>query len=979
MALAAEKESACPAHKDPMPVKVKSEPTGDADDQLRNLLERPASGAAKTPIAAAKPSLQVAQPSSAATRLPGGQRTISSYFGSAKILNKDVVPKLQQDEEEECKTPAIDLESIRGIFGWTTLEGVHIPFILRQRDKFTAVRIIEKSLLKKYLQALPTDVYSCTYIKSYFITDNEAKLLNEINMKHCDRQFGHELFTTKDLVVQLNDVEQLYEFLATCYYKLTRPSQGHKKETRCGIIKVEGSAIPYIRRNGTKYVPLSLFDQESMKPLEMKTEKLEPWEVSYMKFCCKVASIGNEFLKQDSCPVVSVDDVQQTVSPSSHFEDWWPSSYIDSSSSNHHTSSSGAFLNCWSASDAQNVQVSKDKNGFKSPYHLSQAMSPSTYFDKGIAPTLHNLYACANSERELVAPLLPMVSAPCMLASKSPADGKSLGNGRLDDELAGGASQILPNARLSYPIDTSFQLSPSGITSPNPQAFIYNHGQWWGSMASRSLDGRYCPPGIAHCQSLAAHCPQGPTQCSPSATQMPRNSLVYPASVLTSNSSASQHLSRYAQNANQSNKDPKTSHSSGPQRDSVPQRSSMALRTPERRHLSNTRISEQSSQEGSPRSKPNQPAAPPLLRINFADNINRGCQTVRSSDSRSSPRNDEQFRVVLPKALPPPLVNDNNNLPRISNVMSLTSMKAHSSGSLSGGTPVMMSPHSGTRQNNGSLRSMGGQNGSFLAKHLLNSNGSNERHHIHHLENYVVAPGNVQSLAGKMSSPKPGNQVPTSVTGDHAHRQPPLLMDGITRTLPAILPPPAHLSGLVSPLLRMPNGQALFNSKLQELLNHSEAVLRKTPSSHSNAVHSHSSTLPRRQTLPRYKIQSVLLSGTKFRAINSVEYEYHSGLMVPIVELSAKIKPRTSSQTFRHILADVFGLRLFECNRIQEELLKDQLESFSGNCRNTLICIEDLMKYLPQLSYTVARLRTQEEKDNQPVAKRARVETVVSS
>ena len=51
-------------------------------------------------------------------------------------------------------------------------------------------------LLRKYLSRLPegnTDyIYSC----GDFRTSAEAKLLTEINSKHCEKQFGREPFTT---------------------------------------------------------------------------------------------------------------------------------------------------------------------------------------------------------------------------------------------------------------------------------------------------------------------------------------------------------------------------------------------------------------------------------------------------------------------------------------------------------------------------------------------------------------------------------------------------------------------------------------------------------------------------------------------------------------------------------------------------------------------------------------------------------------
>lgn len=47
------------------------------------------------------------------------------------------------------------------------------------------------------------------------MTENEAKLLNEINAFHCDYHYGYESFTGKDVVVSLSDVSTLSKFLET--------------------------------------------------------------------------------------------------------------------------------------------------------------------------------------------------------------------------------------------------------------------------------------------------------------------------------------------------------------------------------------------------------------------------------------------------------------------------------------------------------------------------------------------------------------------------------------------------------------------------------------------------------------------------------------------------------------------------------------------------------------------------------------------
>lgn len=146
---------------------------------------------------------------------------------------------------DEKKAPS-DEESQLGHFGWHTCnKTANIPYIVRGGEKYCAVRIVETKLLNKYLNYLHQDIYNCTCVRSYYITEAESRLLNEINQKHCDNQFGRELFTHKDLVVRLSDVNKFYTFLDVCYRKLMMGNSGAHSE-KCGFIRInKESVVPY--------------------------------------------------------------------------------------------------------------------------------------------------------------------------------------------------------------------------------------------------------------------------------------------------------------------------------------------------------------------------------------------------------------------------------------------------------------------------------------------------------------------------------------------------------------------------------------------------------------------------------------------------------------------------------------------------------------------------------------------------------------
>uniref|UniRef100_A0A182NC74 Uncharacterized protein n=1 Tax=Anopheles dirus TaxID=7168 RepID=A0A182NC74_9DIPT len=222
-----------------------------------------------------------------------------------------------------------DEESQKGHFGWEVFPAkVHIPFILRQQERYCAVRMVEMKLLNKYLNYLHQDIYTCTCVRSYYISEAECKLLNEINQKHCDMHFGRELFTLKDLVVRVSDAYKFYQFLEVCYKKLLMGCS--TPNDKCGFIRInKESVVPYTVRDYQKMVPLFYFEGETDN-LKLKADNLSGWDLSYLKFCCKVQGIRNELFASDSVAVISLTDIKGYFPPGTEFEDYWPSKVVDS-------------------------------------------------------------------------------------------------------------------------------------------------------------------------------------------------------------------------------------------------------------------------------------------------------------------------------------------------------------------------------------------------------------------------------------------------------------------------------------------------------------------------------------------------------------------------------------------------------------------------------------------------------------------------
>merc|ERR1719367_2629980 len=251
-----------------------------------------------------------------------GQPMISNYMQGGPQPK----PTTSGQDQKQKIEKAIDEESKKGRFGWAEFEKNLIPYIFRNAgdkpERYTSVRMVERKLLNKFLSVLPSEVNSCHCIRSYYITDAESKLLNEINLKHTDCHFGKEAFTSKDLVVRLSDGQEFYRFLDLCYKKLVLKKSN--ASDRCGFFRINGeSVVPYTVKEGTKYVPLFYFEGET-EHLKLKSEVVDGWDLAYLKFCCKVQGIRNELFANDVCKVVALEEIKSHFPGGTTFEDYWP-------------------------------------------------------------------------------------------------------------------------------------------------------------------------------------------------------------------------------------------------------------------------------------------------------------------------------------------------------------------------------------------------------------------------------------------------------------------------------------------------------------------------------------------------------------------------------------------------------------------------------------------------------------------------------
>ncbi|GFO19252.1 hypothetical protein PoB_004575700 [Plakobranchus ocellatus] len=234
-----------------------------------------------------------------------------------------------QEEKEKKDEDPVDSESAKGIFGWETVDNTSIPYILRRGKKFVSVRIVERKLLSKYPNTFPDELGQKDPLVSHFITEAESKLLNEINTDHCDYEYGHNPFTTKDLIVDLDEFGDFFrivkktfpaEVLAKINAEVNLSSttslvMKNDLSQFCGWIQINNTVSPYILRfdggKQTRLVPLSVIVYAAGLLNNASVEGLlpTPQECAMLNEACKIAGFDFSFGKNTR--LISMAEVLQ--------------------------------------------------------------------------------------------------------------------------------------------------------------------------------------------------------------------------------------------------------------------------------------------------------------------------------------------------------------------------------------------------------------------------------------------------------------------------------------------------------------------------------------------------------------------------------------------------------------------------------------------------------------------------------------------
>ena len=226
-------------------------------------------------------------------------RLVSVSCGKPHSLSLQTV---ERKPEVKCESRAIDEKSEEGVFGWACVGGLFVPVIYRGVEGLVPVRIVESKIIAQFSNSLTWSVFSCINIRSYYVTEKEAILLNEINTQHCDCYYGFEAFSPKDVVVCLTDVHTLHSFLETSR-EIFAVGLNKSSVDWLGFVNISGSIIaPFITKTTSgvsrRLVPESLVARKVLLD-RLPSVQMDEWDASYVRMLLIYAGLDHVNLPSD--------------------------------------------------------------------------------------------------------------------------------------------------------------------------------------------------------------------------------------------------------------------------------------------------------------------------------------------------------------------------------------------------------------------------------------------------------------------------------------------------------------------------------------------------------------------------------------------------------------------------------------------------------------------------------------------------------
>lgn len=125
--------------------------------------------------------------------------------------NKNLSPPPQRLRTSSSTSDGTEnLISSLSSWDWVTIDGLKLPAVTRNKERYVAVHMVQLKLLSKFPSDIPRDITRKFTMGSHKMTVTEAWTFNTINAVIRKFDLGCQLFTANDELVKLNDVQMFY-------------------------------------------------------------------------------------------------------------------------------------------------------------------------------------------------------------------------------------------------------------------------------------------------------------------------------------------------------------------------------------------------------------------------------------------------------------------------------------------------------------------------------------------------------------------------------------------------------------------------------------------------------------------------------------------------------------------------------------------------------------------------------------------------
>ena len=218
-----------------------------------------------------------------------------------------------------------DIQSLpSGLYGWTDIDGIKLPYVMRGVESFVSVRMVERLFLSRYPNQYPDEIKRVGPLVSHYASEQEASLMNEIGEHHLGVMLANEHFTTDELLVKLDQFSKFYTIVKSHFDKVPAAESTNAEQSSSppisstnktiGWVQLNNTVIPYIKRDNAELLPISVVKHAAnlLVTAKPRTMKISKSELEQLNKSCSEA--GLQFTFTMKCKLVKLQRLRECES-----------------------------------------------------------------------------------------------------------------------------------------------------------------------------------------------------------------------------------------------------------------------------------------------------------------------------------------------------------------------------------------------------------------------------------------------------------------------------------------------------------------------------------------------------------------------------------------------------------------------------------------------------------------------------------------